>query len=428
MAITKRGALTGEPANKNAKKAAGTAASTPAPTEKKTVEVQAKKGVWDTLSRHIMTGISNMIPFLIMGGLILAFSQLIPYVILGVDPSMGIVDAMNTGAYSGFSITLLKFSQLCLDFGGTLFGFAIPMFAAFMANSIGGKLAFPAGFIGGLMATGPSSVLKLTDGVWAASTPVASSFLGAIVIAIAAGYFVKWLNKKIQVSHNMLAFKSTFLIPMLAAIGVMLAMQFVVTPLGGLLNELIKNALAAAGSVGSYGYTVALAAATAVDLGGPINKAAGFVALGFTTDRVLPITARVVAIVVPSIGLGLATILDKMVVKRHVFDKQFYTQGKTAIFLAFMGISEGAIPFLLEMPKVILPCYMIGAICGAICATAFGAVQWFPESAVWAWPLCENIPAYIAGILIGSLITALLVIFIRNKMMDKGTLTVDSNE
>lgn len=432
MAITKRGALTGTPANKNADTTSGnvnTSADKVNSTQAaKKPEVQEKKGVWNTLSRHIMTGISNMIPFLIMGGLILAFSQLIPYVILGVDPSMGIVDAMNSGAFSGFSIALLKFSKLCLDFGGTLFGFAIPMFAAFMANSIGGKLAFPAGFIGGLMATSPSSVLRIADGAWTAETPVASSFLGAIVIAIGAGYLVKWLNKKIQVSHNMLAFKSTFLIPMIAAVAVMVAMQVVVTPLGGLINELIKRGLAAAGAIGSYGYTIALAATTAVDLGGPINKAAGFVALGFATDRVLPITARVVAIVVPSIGLGLATVLDKTLVKRHVFDKQFYTQGKTAIFLAFMGISEGAIPFLLEMPKVILPCYMVGAVCGAIAATAMGAVQWFPESAVWAWPLCENIPAYIAGILIGSLITALMVIFIRNNMMNKGTLTVDSND
>ena len=98
MAITKRSALTGQAENKN--KSAGTAAA-PSPA-KKAPEVQEKKGIWDTLSRHVMTGISNMIPFLIMGGLILAFSQLIPYVILGVDPSMGIVDAMNSGAYEGF--------------------------------------------------------------------------------------------------------------------------------------------------------------------------------------------------------------------------------------------------------------------------------------------------------------------------------------
>lgn len=420
MAITKRSALTGQAENKNAGAAAKPAQKAP--------EVQEKKGLWDTLSRHVMTGISNMIPFLIMGGLILAFSQLIPYVILGVDPSMGIVDAMNSGAYEGFNLSLLKFANLCADFGGTLFGFAIPMFAAFMANSIGGKLAFPAGFIGGLMATKPTAVLSLADGTWTTTAPVASTFLGALIIAIAAGYFLKYLNQKIKVSHNMLAFKSTFLIPMLAAVFVMLGMHLVVTPLGGMLNSLIKAGLSAAGKAGSYGYTIALSAATAIDLGGPINKAAGFVALGFTTDKVLPITARVVAIVVPSFGLGLATLIDRFVVKRHVFDKQFYPQGKTAMFLALMGISEGAIPFALEMPKVIIPCYMIGAICGSLAATIFGAVQWFPESAVWAWPLCENIPAYIAGIVVGAVVTAVLVIFIRNNMMSKGKLTVDSND
>lgn len=420
MAITKRSALTGRAQNKNSGNASG-------PIEKKPA-LQEKKGLWDILSRHVMTGISNMIPFLIMGGLILAFSQLIPYVILGVDPSMGIVDAMNSGHYTGFNLSLLKFSNLCADFGGTLFGFAIPMFAAFMASSVGGKLAFPAGFIGGLMATRPTAVLQLTDGTWTAVSPVASTFLGALIIAIAAGFFVKYLNQKIKVSHNMLAFKSTFLIPMLAAVFVMLAMHLIITPIGGLLNSLIRAGLSAAGAAGSYGYTIALSAATAIDLGGPVNKAAGFVALGFTTDKVLPITSRVVAIVVPSFGLGLATLLDKLVVKRHVFDRQFYPQGKTAMFLAFMGISEGAIPFALERPKLIIPCYMIGAICGSVSAVLLGAVQWFPESAVWAWPLCENIPAYIAGIVIGALVTALLVIFLRNKLINQGKLEVDSND
>ncbi|HBE84775.1 MAG TPA: PTS fructose transporter subunit IIC [Lachnoclostridium sp.] len=420
MAITKRSALTGQAENKNAGSSNKSVQQKP--------EFQEKKGIWDTLSRHVMTGISNMIPFLIMGGLILAFSQLIPYVILSVDPSISILDAMNSGDYVGFNLFLLKFSELCANFGGTLFGFAIPMFAAFMANSIGGKLAFPAGFIGGLMATKPTAVVSLVDGTWTAASPVASTFLGALIIAIAAGYFVKFLNQKIKVSHNMLAFKSTFLIPMLVAVFVMLGMHLVVTPLGGMLNSLIKSGLSAAGKAGSYGYTIALSAATAIDLGGPINKAAGFVALGFTTDKVLPITARVVAIVVPSFGLGLATLIDRLVVKRHVFDKQFYPQGKTAMFLALMGISEGAIPFALEMPKVIIPSYMIGAICGSLSATIFGAVQWFPESAVWAWPLCQNIPAYIAGIVVGAVVTALLVIFIRNNMILKGRLTVDSND
>ena len=418
MAITKRSALTGQAENKNAGAAAKPAQKAP--------EVQEKKGLWDTLSRHVMTGISNMIPFLIMGGLILAFSQLIPYVILGVDPSMGIVDAMNSGAYEGFNLSLLKFANLCADFGGTLFGFAIPMFAAFMANSIGGKLAFPAGFIGGLMATKPTAVLSLADGTWTTTAPVASTFLGALIIAIAAGYFVKYLNQKIKVSHNMLAFKSTFLIPMLAAVFVMLGMHLVVTPLGGMLNSLIKAGLSAAGKAGSYGYTIALSAATAIDLGGPINKAAGFVAFSFTTDHVLPVTARSIAIVIPPIGLGLATIIDRRLTGKRLFNAQLYPQGKTAMFLAFMGISEGAIPFALESPITAIPSYMVGAIVGSTAAVWLGAVQWFPESAIWAWPLVTNLGVYMAGIALGAVITALMVVFLRLMMFRKGKLLIDS--
>lgn len=385
-------------------------------------------GIWKELQKHMMTGISNMIPFLIMGGLILAFSQLVLYVFLKVDPSMGVMAAMNSGNYTGFNLSLLKGAYLTESFGGTLFNFAIPMFAAFTANSIAGKLAFPAGFIGGLIATKPTEILALVDGAWATQSPVASGFIGALIIAFAAGYFIKWLNKTIKMSQNWLAFKTTFLIPVLGALFVMLGMRYLVTPIGGFINQLMRTVLTSAGKSGEVGYAVVLSLATAIDLGGPINKAAGFVALPLTTDHLLPVTARCIAIVIPSIGLGLATLIDKYVVGRRVFDKQFYPQGKTAIFLAFMGISEGAIPFALERPKIAIPSYMIGALVGATTAVVLGAEQWFPESAVWVWPLITKFPAYLFGILLGALITALLVIFLRNNEMKKGTLIVDSND
>jgi len=415
MAVTKRSAVT----------------SSGSSTANKTAPSKAPKGgsgAWAAVQKHVMTGISNMIPFLIMGGLILAFSQLVPYVIMGIDPSIGIIDAMNSGEYSGFSLTLLRFSDLTLQFGGTLFGFAIPIFAAFTANSIGGKLAFPAGFIGGMVANSPTLFVKLIDGEYARQPSVASGFLGAIAIAFLAGYIVKWLNQKIKVSQNMLAFKSTFLIPILSALFVMFSMHYVITPIGGWINNVIKSLLSAAGTAGEIGYAFALSAATAFDLGGPINKAAGFVALPFATDRLLPLTSRCIAIVVPSIGLGLATLIDKKLVGKHVFDKQFYPQGKTAMFLALMGISEGAIPFAMERPQITIPCYMVGAITGALSAVIMGAKQWFPESAIWAWPLVTNIPAYIAGIVIGSVVTAVLVIFWRNNDIKKGKIVVDSND
>lgn len=380
--------------------------------------------LWTEVSKHLMTGISYMIPVLIMGGLVGAFSQIIPYVYLGLSPDVSILDTINSGNFTGINFSLLKLAQLMQSFGFTLFGFAIPLFAAFTAFSIGGKTAFATGFIGGYIAVKPIATLLLVDGKWKEVAPVPSGFLGAIIIAFTIGYFVKFLNEKIQLSKNWLAFKTTFLIPMISAIVTMILMVYVITPFGGLVNEWIKAVLESAGKSGQYMYAFILSATTAFDLGGPVNKAAGFVALGFTTDKILPVTARNIAIVTPSIGLGLSTLLDKILVRRRVYDKQFYEAGKTSIFLAFMGISEGAIPFALERPMFTIPLYVVGSIIGAMTGVTLGAVQWFPESAIWAWPLITNIFPYILGIAVGSLFIAIVNIYYRNYLIKNGKLDV----
>ena len=380
--------------------------------------------LWTEVSKHLMTGIYYMIPVLIMGGLVGAFSQIIPYVYLGLSPDVSILDAINSGNFTGLNFSLLKLAQLMQSFGFTLFGFAIPLFAAFTAFSIGGKTAFATGFIGGYIAVKPIATLLLVDGKWKEVAPVPSGFLGAIIIAFTIGYFVKFLNEKIQLSKNWLAFKTTFLIPMISAIVTMILMVYVITPFGGLVNEWIKAVLESAGKSGQYMYAFILSATTAFDLGGPVNKAAGFVALGFTTDKILPVTARNIAIVTPSIGLGLSTLLDKILVRRRVYDKQFYEAGKTSIFLAFMGISEGAIPFALERPMFTIPLYVVGSIIGAMTGVTLGAVQWFPESAIWAWPLITNIFPYILGIAVGSLFIAIVNIYYRNYLIKNGKLDV----
>jgi len=390
--------------------------------------VATRRRFWGELPQHIMSGISRMVPTLIMGGVILAFSQLIAYSWLDIPADTGIMDALNSGQFTGFNLSLLKFAWLAQSFGGVLFGFAIPMFAAFVANSIGGKLAFPAGFIGGLMSTQPTQLLSFdpTALQWVTSAPVPSTFIGALIISIAAGYLVKWMNQTFRMPDYLLAFKTTFLLPILSAIFVMLAMYYVITPFGGWINGGIRTLLTAAGEKGVLMYAIGISAATAIDLGGPINKAAGFVAFSFTTDHVLPVTARSIAIVIPSIGLGLATLLDRRLTGKRLFSAQLYPQGKTAMFLAFMGISEGAIPFALESPLTAIPSYMIGAIVGSTTAVWLGAVQWFPESAIWAWPLVTNLGVYMFGIVLGAVITALLVIVSRNMLYRRGKLLIDS--
>ena len=380
-----------------------------------------------TFYKHIMTGISYMIPILIMGGLIGAFSQVIPYVIYKLDPSVSILTAIQSGDFTGFDLSLLKFASLMESFGFTLFGFAIPMFAAFVANSIGGKTALAAGFIGGYVANKPIQIISLVDGAYDKVTPVPSGFLGAIIISIFIGYSVKWMNKNIKMGEKWLAFKTTFLIPLLAAILCMVAMIFVITPIGGLINVGIRNTLELAGKQGQYAYALIVSAATAFDLGGPVNKAASFVAIGFTTEKILPITARNIAVVVPSIGLGLSTLIDKKLVGRKVYNKEFYNAGKTSMFLAFMGISEGAIPFALENPVFVIPLYVISSVIGAMTAVVLGSVQWFPESAIWAWPLVSGLPAYMLGIAVGSIIIAVVNVIYRNQMIKQGKLEVDED-
>lgn len=377
----------------------------------------SRNSFWGELPQHIMSGISRMVPTLIMGGVILAFSQLIAYSWLEIPADTGILDALNSGNFAGFNLSLLKFAWLSQSFGGVLFGFAIPMFAAFVANSIGG-----------LMSTQPTQVLNFDPASlhWVTAAPVPSTFIGALIISIVAGYLVKWMNQKIQLPDFLLAFKTTFLLLILSAIFVMLAMYYVITPFGGWINGGIRTLLTAAGEKGALMYAMGIAAATAIDLGGPINKAAGFVAFSFTTDHVLPVTARSIAIVIPPIGLGLATLLDRRLTGKRLFSAQLYPQGKTAMFLAFMGISEGAIPFALESPITAIPSYMVGAIVGSTFAVWLGAVQWFPESAIWAWPLVSHLGVYIAGILLGAVITALMVVFLRHMMYRRGKLLIES--
>ena len=382
------------------KKIVNTSSSEGAPKTEAPKTNEQKTGVWTEVSKHLMTGISYMIPVLIMGGLVGAFSQIIPYVIFGLSPDVSILDAINSGNYTGFNFTLLKIAQLMQSFGFTLFGFAIPLFAAFTAFSIGGKTAFATGFIGGYIAVKPIATLVLQDGKWKEVAPVPSGFLGAIIIAFAIGYFVKFLNEKIQLPKNWLAFKTTFLIPLIAAIVTMILMVYIITPFGGLVNGWIKSVLEAAGKSGQFVYALILSATTAFDLGGPVNKAAGFVAL------------------------GLSTLLDRVLVRRRVYDKQFYEAGKTSIFLAFMGISEGAIPFALERPMFTIPLYVVGSIIGAMTGVGLGAVQWFPESAIWAWPLITNIFPYVLGIAVGSIFIAVVNIYYRNHLIKIGKLEV----
>ncbi|MNP03534.1 Fructose-like permease IIC component 1 [compost metagenome] len=210
-----------------------------------------------------------------------------------------------------------------------------------------------------------------------------------------------------------------FLIPGISILVIFLLNFYVVDPLFSGINAWLQQVIINSKDSGAAVLSVIIAALTAFDLGGPINKSAGAVAIGLAGDGIFPLTPRVLAIVIPPIGIGLATIIDKFVVGRRVFDDNLRVTGTTSLILGFLAIGEGAIPFMLQNPVITISLNMIGAAIGAVTAVLLGAVQWLPLPAIWGWPLVDNFWAYAVGLIVGVLFIALGNIFIRFAMIKR---------
>ncbi|OJF91896.1 fructose-specific PTS transporter subunit EIIC [Alkalibacterium sp. 20] len=371
-----------------------------------------KQGVLGEIVQAVMTGISYMIPLLVAGGLMMGIAK------LGAMP-FGLVNEINDISFATDSNEFFVILHHLDKLGFMIFQFIYAIFAAYTAYAIADRVGIVAGFVGGLFANG------VHFRFWGIEDGIASGFLGALVLGLLAGYVSRYLNEKIQLNRNLQAMKPMFLIPAISVIVIFLANFYIVDPVFGGLNLAMERAIIASAEGGEIVLSSIIAAATAFDLGGPVNKAAGAINIGLAADGIFPLTARVLSIVIPPIGLGLATVLDKYIVGKRVFDANLRVTGNTSILLGFLAISEGAIPFMLRNPIITIPINIIGAILGSLTAVMLGAVQWLPLPAVWGWPLVENVPAYILGLLVGTLFIALSNIFIRNNMINRGKMTIE---
>lgn len=366
-----------------------------------------KKGaILSEMSQAVLTGISYMIPVIVAAGLMIGIGK------LGAM-AFGIVKEIGDAKYAVSSNEFIKILHFFDAFGGMIFKFMYPIFSAYVAYAIADRVGIVSGLIGGAFAAG----LHFT--FWGVKDGIPSGFFGALILGLAAGYISRFLNERIKLSKNLSAMKPMLIIPGISVLSIFLLNFYIVDPVFGGLNLTLRNLIKQAQAAGTLGLSAIIAAATAFDLGGPINKAAGAIAIGLAADKIFPLTPRVLSIVIPPIGLGLATVLDKYVVGRHVFDEDLRIAGRTSILLGLIAISEGAIPFMLRNPLITIPINILGAILGSITAVSLGAVQWFPLPAVWGWPLVENLWAYIVGLLVGTLFIAFANIFIRFVMLKR---------
>lgn len=379
----------------------------------------------------VMTGISHMIPVVVAGGVLMGIAKLSALFIGGdaMVQSLGTFVAVNeAGQLVMHENTLYVMLSMIDKFGSMVMKLMYPMFAAYVAYSLAGKNALLPGLIGGLCAQGlqwtlmgmpemPAGIMGPILGVETLPT-VPSGFIGALILGLVAGYTVKNLNK-LKFSKNLMPLKTMLIIPSVSVLVVIFLDVIFIEPIFGGLNMWLQNLIMTYSSM-EYLYAILVAGATAFDLGGPVNKAAGTVAMGLAADGTIAMTARTLAIVIPPIGLGVATAIDKIVARRSVFEDDERMVGQTSILLGVMAISEGAIPFMLKNPQIVIPINMIGAILGSIVAIALGAEMWLPIPAFWGWPLVEgSIAAYMIGMFVGVAFIAFANIFIRLHIIKK---------
>lgn len=353
-------------------------------------DTETQRSAYQIFIGHIMAAISYMLPVVVMGGLMMATAKI-------------------TGQF--ISIENSPFSMLD-KLGFLTIKFMYPVFAMYLAFSIAGKPALIPGLIGGIMS---DEVYKRFFDI---ENFMPSGFFGAIAIGFFVGYLVRWLNDTIHVRQQLTTIKTMLIVPLITGITLVMVMEYLINPVFGSLNQLMVTFFTSAGDTGRGFYSAMIAAGTAFDLGGPINKAAGSVALGLNgVSETFDLTARELAIVIPSIGVGFAALLNGRFGLPAVFSSEEKTVGSTSLLLGVIGISEGAIPFILKNPRLI-PVFMVGAVSGALLAIALGVKQTLPLPAIWGWPLATNVTGYLLSVVVGSLICALGVLYLSPKNTD----------
>lgn len=331
-----------------------------------------KTGVY----KHLLTGVSFMLPMVVAGGLLIALS---------------LCFGLNAAEEAGSLAAVLK------QIGAAAFSLMVPMLAGYIAYSIADRPGLAPGLVGGLIAT------QLNAG-----------FLGGIVAGFLAGYIALFLAKKIKLPTSLEALKPILIVPLLGTLSVGLIMFYVVGHPVAQIFEMMKDFLNNMGTTNAVLMGIVLASMMCIDLGGPINKAAYAFTVGLlTTNTYMPMAATMAGGMVPAIGMAIATLLAK-----QKFNQSERDAGKAAFVLGLCFISEGAIPFAAKDPIRVIPaCIAGGAVTGALVAlfhcelvTPHGGifVLLIPNAISHAW-------LYLAAIAIGSCITGVIYALLKRR-------------
>lgn len=400
--------------------------------KKETKEEKSSGGIGHMAYTHLMSGVSHMLPFVIGGGIMTAIAFLI-------DTLLGY--GATGGSAFGSCTPLSAFFKYG---GGLAMGLMVPVLAGYIAYSIADRPGLAVGFTGGLLA---SSGNALVSGYgWADNTTgfqkfiadfafqranggsTVSGFLGGILAGFIAGFIVLFLKKAFsKLPASLDGIKPTLIYPLLGILIISILMCFIFNPLIGLINTGMSNMLtgiANAGFITVLG--LLLGAMMAIDMGGPINKAAYVFGTGMLATAAqlmekgaqasdpavqacyIAMASIMVGGMVPPVGIALAC---------QFFPKKFtVAERNSKVSNLVMGcsfITEGAIPFAAADPIHVIPCTLVGAGVAGFLSALFGCTLMAPHGGIFVFATVGNPLMYIVSWLIGSVITALMLGFIK---------------
>lgn len=367
-----------------------------------------KEGVGHRIYKHLMSGVSHMLPFVIGGGILIAIAFLLDD--FTIDPSNF---GMNTPIAAFFKTV-----------GGVAFGLMLPVLAGFIAYSIADRPGLAVGFVGGMLASTGNSIVEFTNSysggingylantVFNSSGTTVSGFLGALVAGFVAGYVVLLLKKIFsKLPESLEGIKPTLLYPVLGVFIMGALMLFVFNPIIGVVNDALANLLNSMGSTSKIILGIVLGGMMAIDMGGPFNKAAYvFGTASIAAGNYDIMAAVMIGGMTPPCAIALASLLFK-----NKFTKEEREAAPTNFIMGLAFITEGAIPFAASDPLHVLPSCIIGsAVAGAV-SMMFDCTLMAPHGGIFVFPVVGNTMAYVVALVAGTLISAVLLGVLKKK-------------
>ena len=359
---------------------------------------QEKLSLGGAFYKHLMSGVSQMLPFVIGGGILIALAFLIDQV-LGVPQD-------QLSSLGSYHVLAAQFKTI----GGVAFGFMLPVLAGYIGFSIAEKPGFVAGFIAGSIASSGSAFGNIAYGAAKGELPaaVSSGFLGALVGGFLAGGVILLLRKALAgLPRSLDGIRSILLLPLLG-VGLTGFLMFLINIPMAAINTGLNNFLSSLSGSSAVLLGLLVGGMMAVDMGGPVNKAAYVFATGTLAESVasggsIVMAAVMAAGMVPPLAVFVATVLFK-----DKFTQEERDSGLTNIVMGLSFITEGAIPFGAADPARAIPSFIAGsALTGALVGLA-GLKLMAPHGGIFVIALTSNPLLYILFVLIGAVVSGIL--------------------